>query len=268
MHNAQCTIKSNLMSNSIDFIATNFAANLSDTYSISIRQLPDGYRFYITDNNDITVAIKHIATEHITIQFLKDEPLLQLNYRSATYIGYGPFALIPKSLVIDENYTAFLPIENNLRHRAKTIVNPLNDDILVASYSNQWTMPNIRCRKHHEIELLASMALNSPTQNAMWAEITSQHINIVVICNHKLHLANRYPITCDNDAAYYILACYQQLNLSQEEVELNIMGDILSINPTPFLTDYIRHINSPKPQNWNAELPNQYAPLFTLQTKL
>jgi hypothetical protein len=254
------------MSNSIDFIATNFAANLSDTYSISIRQLPDGYRFYITDNNDITVAIKHIATEHITIQFLKDEPLLQLNYRTATYIGYGPFALIPKSLVIDENYTAFLPIENNLRYRAKTIVNPLNDDILVASYSNQWTMPNMICRKHHEIELLASMALNSPSQNAMWAEITSQHINIVVICNHKLHLANRYPITCDNDAAYYILACYQQLNLSQEEVELNIMGDLLTINPTPFLTDYIRHINSLKPQNWNADLPNQYALLFTLQT--
>ena len=91
------------MSNSIDFIATNFAANLSDTYSISIRQLPDGYRFYITDNNSITVAIKDIATEHITSQFLKDEPLLQLNYRSATYIGYGPFALIPKSLVIVGN---------------------------------------------------------------------------------------------------------------------------------------------------------------------
>ena len=261
-------VNSNTMNKPFDFITTSFAANLSDTYSISIRQLPDGYRFYITDNNSITVAIKDIATEHITSQFLKDEPLLQLNYRSATYIGYGPFALIPKSLVIDENYTAFLPIENNLRHRAKTIVNPLNDDILVASYSNQWTMPNIKCRKHHEIELLASMALNSPTPNSMWAEITSQHINIVVICNHKLHLANTYPITCDNDAAYYILACYQQLNLSQEEVELNIMGDLLTINPTPFLTDYIRHINSLKPQNWNAELPNQYALLFTLQTKL
>ena len=259
-------VNSNKMNKPFDFITSSFAANLSDTYDISIRQLPDGYHFYITDNNGITIAIKYIATEHITIQFLKDEPLLQLNYRSVTYIGYGPFAIIPKPLVIDENYTAFLPIENNLRHRAKTIVNALNDDILVASYSNQWIMPNIKCRKHHEIELLASMALNSPTQNSMWAEITSRHINIVVICNHKLYLANSYPITCDNDVTYYILACYQQLNLSQEEVELNIMGDILSINPTPFLTDYIRHINSLKPQNWNADLPNQYAPLFTLQT--
>ena len=261
-------VNSNKMNKPFDFITSSFAANLSDTYSISIRQLPDGYSFYITNNKNESVAIKNISTEHITPVLLANEPLLQLNYRTATYIGYGPFSLIPKSLISDENYATFLPIENNLRRRAKTIVNPLNDDILVASYSNQWTMPNMVCRKHHEIELLASMALNSPTPNSMWAEITSQHINIVVICNHKLHLANTYPITCDNDAAYYILACYQQLNLSQEEVELNIMGDLLTINPTPFLTDYIRHINSLKPQNWNAELPNQYALLFTLQTNL
>ena len=259
-------VNSNKMNKPFDFITSSFAANLSDTYNISIRQLPDGYRFYIIDDNNTILAIKHITADHLTTQFLKNEPLLQLNYRSATYIGHGPFALIPKSLVIDENYTSFLPIENNLRRRAKNIVNPLNNDILVASYSNQWTIPNIKSRKHHEIELLASMALNSPTQNSMWAEITSQHINIVVIHNHKLHLANTYTITCDNDAAYYILACYQQLNLSQEELELNIMGDLLTINPIPFLTDYIRHINTLHPKNWNAELPNQYAPLFTLQT--
>lgn len=254
------------MSNSIDFIATNFAANLSDTYSISIRQLPGGYSFYITNNDNIAVAIKHINLEHISPQLLKEEPLLQLNYHSATYIGYGPFALIPKTLVINENYTTFLPLENNLRQRAKTIVNPLTNDILIAAYSNQWTMPNIKCRKYHEVELLASIALNSHSSNSMWAEVTTQHINIVVIHDHKLQLANTYSISNNDDTAYYILACYQQLKLSQEEVELNIMGDLLTINPISFLTDYIRHINTPQPQNWNAELPNQYAPLFTLQT--
>jgi hypothetical protein len=261
-------VNSNKMNKPFDFITSSFAANLSDTYSISIRQLPDGYSFYITNTTNQIIAIKQIIADHITSQLLKEEPLLQLNYCSVAYIGYGPFAILPKSLVIDENYTNFLPIENNLRLRAKTITNPLSDDIIITAYSNQWTIPNIKCRKHHEIELLASMALNSPTQNSMWAEITSQHINIVVIINHKLHLANTYQITSDNDAAYYILACYQQLNLSQEETELNIMGNTTCINPIPFLTDYIRHINTPKPLNWNDELPNQYAPLFTLQTKL
>lgn len=259
-------VNSNKMNKPFDFITSSFAANLSDTYSISVRQLPDGYIFYITDNNNQGVAIKRITTEHITAQLLKTEPLLQLNYRSITYVGYGPFSLIPKSLVIDENYTYFLPIENNLRHRAKTIINPLNDDILVASYSNQWTMPDIKCRKHHEIELLASVALNSPTSHSMWAEITTQHINIVVIKDYKLHLANTYSITCDNDAAYYILACYQQLNLSQEDTPLTITGNITYINPTPFLKDYIRHIEPLKPHTWSTELPNEYTSLFALQT--
>lgn len=261
-------VNSNKMNKPFDFITTSFAANLSDTYSISIRQLPGGYSFYITNNDGTCIAIKQIISDHITPQLLKEEPLLQINYHSASYISYGPFALIPKTLVIDENYTAFLPLENNLRQRAKTIVNPLTNDILIAAYSNQWTIPNIKCRKYHEVELLASMALNSHSTNSMWAEVTTQHINIVVIHNHKLQLANTYSISNNDDAAYYILACYQQLKLSQEEVELNIIGDLLTINPVPFLTDYIRHINTPQPQNWNAELPNQYAPLFTLQTKL
>ena len=256
------------MNKPFDFITSSFAANLSDTYSISIRQQPDGYYFYVTNNQNQCVAIKYITAEHVTTQLLKDEPLLQLNYRSMTYIGHGPFALIPQALVINENHNSFLPIENNLRQRAKTIVNPLDTDTLIAAYSNQWAMPDAECRKHHEVELLASMALKSTQANSVWAEITSQHINIVVIRNNKLHLANSFPIDCDNDAAYYILACYQQLNLSQEETELNIMGNLANINPTPFLKEYIRHITPLKPQIWSQELPNEYISLFALQTKL
>ena len=259
-------VNSNKMNKPFDFITTSFAANLSDTYSISIRQLPDGYLFYITDNKNQSIAIKRVIADHITAQLLKTEPLLQLNYHSMTYIGYGPFALIPKSLVIDENYTNFLPIENNLRKRAKTIVNPLTDDIIITAYTNQWTMPEIKCRKYHEVELLATIALNSHTSHSMWAEITSQHINIVIIKDHKLHLANSFPITCDNDAAYYILACYQQLNLSQEDTPLTIIGNITYINPTPFLKDYIRHIEPLKPHTWSSELPNEYTSLLALQT--
>lgn len=254
------------MSNSIDFIATNFAANLSDTYSISIRQLPDGYNFYITNDKNESVAIKHISTEHITPTLLANEPLLQLNYRSATYIGHGVFSIIPQNLIIDNNYTAFLPIENNLRLRAKTIANPINSDTIIACYTNQWTIPNIKCNKHHEIELLTLIALQSSESDAMLAEITTQNINIVVIKNRKLHLANSYSITCDNDAAYYILACYQQLELSQEDTPLNILGNITTINPLPFLKDYIRHIEIQKPKNWNPEFPNEHSTLFTLQS--
>lgn len=83
-------VNSNTMNKPFDFITTSFAANLSDTYSISIRQLPGGYSFYITNNDNIAIAIKHINLEHISPQLLKEEPLLQLNYHSATYIGYGP----------------------------------------------------------------------------------------------------------------------------------------------------------------------------------
>ena len=123
----------------LDFIATNFAANLSDTYSISIRQLPDGYNFYITNDKNEGVAIKRISAERITPAILANEPLLQLQYRSASYIGHGVFSMIPQNFVIDNNYTAFLPIENNLRLRAKTIANPINSDTIIACYTNQWT---------------------------------------------------------------------------------------------------------------------------------
>ena len=140
-------VNSNKMNKPFDFITSSFAANLSDTYSISIRQLPDGYNFYITNDKNESVAIKHIAAEHITPALLADEPLLQLNYRSATYIGHGVFSMIPQNLIIDNNYTAFLSIESNLRLRAKTIANPINSDIIIACYTNQWTIPFIDTRK-------------------------------------------------------------------------------------------------------------------------
>ena len=260
-------VNSNKMNKPFDFITSSFAANLSDTYNISIRQLPDGYYFYVTNPEKKYVAIKHIVANHITAALLANEPLLQLNYRSVSYIGYGAFSIVPKALIINDNFNAFLPIESNLRQRAKTIVNPINQDAIIVCYSNQWTIPNLTTiHKHHEIELLTQLAQQTPNADSVWADIALNHINIVVIKNNHLLLANTYPISCDNDAAYYILACYQQLNLSQENTELNIMGNLLNINPTPFLTDYIRHINTPKPHNWNDELPNQYAPLFTLQT--
>ena len=257
------------MNKPFDFTSSSFAANLSDTYSISIRQQPDGYYFCITNPQNECVAIKHIIADHITPALLANEPLLQLNYRSATYIGHGAFGIVPKALIINDNYTTFLPIEKNLRQRAKTIVNPINQDTLVVSYTNQWTIPNLTTiHKHHEIELLAQQAQQAPHADSIWADITHNHINIVVRKNHHLHLANTYPIACDNDAAYYILACYQQLELSQEETPLFTTGYTNHINPTPFLSDYIRHIDSLKPHTWSQELPNEYTSLFTLQTKL
>ena len=254
------------MNKTFDFISSSFAANLSDTYNISIRQQPDGYYFCITNSENECIAIKYIASEHITPSLLANEQLLQLNYRSATYIGYGPFGIVPKTLIINDNYTSFLPIEKNLRLRAKTIVNPINTDALIVSYSNQWTIPNIETiQKNHEIELLIQIAQQTSDSDSIWADITSNHINIVVIKKDRLHLANTYTISCDNDAAYYILACYQQLELSQEETPLFITGYTNHINPTPFLKDYIRHINPLKPHKWSADLPNEYTSLFALQ---
>lgn len=257
------------MNKPFDFISSSFAANISDTYNISIRQQPDGYYFCVTNAHNECVAIKHIVTEHITPALLAEEPLLQLCYNSACYIGYGAFAIVPKALILNDNYATFLPIERNLRNRAKTVVNTINQDTIAVSHTNQWTLPNITTiRKYHEIELLINIAQQTTHTNSIWADITANHINVVVIKNHRLHLANTYPIACDNDVAYYILACYQQIELSQEETPLTITGNLANINPTPFLKDYIRHIELLKPHTWSKELPNEYTSLFALQTKL
>ena len=52
-------VNSNKMNKPFDFITSSFAANLSDTYNISIRQLPDGYYFYVLskESNGTTTLI-------------------------------------------------------------------------------------------------------------------------------------------------------------------------------------------------------------------
>lgn len=255
----------------IDLVAPDFSADISEQYSLSIRQIPDGYSFCVlADKNSRCIAVnykpitKGIKPPH---EQLKDEPLLQLKYKTVIFVGYGAYAVVPKNFV-KNNHAVFLPISQTLQHRAEIIINSISSETEIVGYTNQWKRPDAPMQLHHETELLISLALRSCTATALWSEIMSNHINIVIKREHKLILCNTYDIATDTDASYFILACYQQFALEHETIPLYITGTLHDINPVPFLSDYIRHIHPLKPNLWNNDLTNNniYS-VFTLQTE-
>lgn len=257
------------MKETIDFIAPDFSVDMSYRYSLSIRQLPDGYSFCIHDD-DRCIAIKHKPiTKGIKSpsEQLRTEPLLQLQYRNAMFFGYGSYTIIPKSFAADNN-ACFLPLSQQLQRRADTVINAVSDEAEIVGYTNRWNCPNLPLQMHHEAELLISAAMHTDTPTSLWAEIVDNHINITINRNGKLALCNTYSIASAIDASYFILACYQQFGFDHEDIPLYITGLLSDTNPTAFLSDYIRHIHVVIPKLWSDEISNDNKnSVFTLQTK-
>lgn len=259
------------MNFTLDYIATDFAVDLSNQYSLSIRQDQDGYSFCVVDETlRKCVAIKRIAIQKLssTSDFFANEALLKLEYKKVNFIGYGAYTIIPNALVDEDNLCSYLPIEKNLQNRAKLHTNEVTDRDTIVCYTNQWQVPNMNCSKFHIVELLLRMGLECDEYESVWCDVSRNIITISIIRNGGIVLVNSYQATTKEDIYYYILACYQQFGLSKEKVKLHINGNCDEGRLDEFLKEYISEVVYEQPRYWNGEFDNRYAPYFTLLTNI
>lgn len=66
--------------------------------------------------------------------------------------------------------------------------------------------------------------VSSHQQGAMFIDFTTDEFSIVVVKENKLLLCQTFAYTAPEDVLYYLLKCCQQLNLSQQEVQLLLSG--------------------------------------------
>lgn len=253
----------------IELISPSFSSDFSQQYSLSIRQFPNGYSFCVKaiDENKC-LAIKYLPFESHskTASLLKDEPLLQQDYKSVTYWGYGAYLFLPNKLEYD-NYTPLLPIPNTIKRRSETKEKLISQDIRVIFQTNRWIYPKTdNIELIHEIEMLFSVASNHTAKSGVWVEILENHINIIILSDKELKLGNTYQISTGMDIAFYILACYQQLKLSTEVTPLFLYGKLPDEEVTNVLKSYLRKMQIYTPLLWDNKL-NEESQLncFTLQ---
>lgn len=65
---------------------------------------------------------------------------------------------------------------------------------------------------------------SSKNDEVMIIDFKTDEFSLVVVKNNKLLLANTFLYSSPDDVLYYLLKCCQQLNLSQQEVQLSLSG--------------------------------------------
>ncbi len=249
---------------SLDLIAQSFNPENSMSYNISIRELSDGFCLcvYSTDTKQC-VAIKTIQTNEI-----KTEPLLSLHFNHTYILHQSIFAVVPNSLSADkESLRNFLIADNAIKNKASIDTNSIDNKTTLCFDNRHFPSISPSQINYHPISTLIIKALNSTHPNTYIAEQDGTNLNIAVIKNKKLQLANTFNYSSTEDAAYYILAVYQQLNLDVCDHTLTLYGNHTHItNTKQFLHDYINTVTiiSDQQNTWDAFTPELF-PQFALQ---
>lgn len=272
------------MINNVDLIAPTFEGRLSASeYSLSIRHLPDGYSFSITDNNQKCQAIKYICcNERNAAKELKEEPLLQQKYKSIKYFQRGISGLMPTIEYLNKNNNAHAllpPLFNSngdiIRHKqTDLIVNNINEKIACCFIKSEPAFNLKNYSLHHTSELLIKLALTSEQPSGIWVEHTEYTTSIVIKKSNKILLANSYSTDTSTDAIYYIIHCYENCKLSQYETPIFLIDTENNQDKSlkNLLSPYIENIKNLTPKLWDG-IPqylsnNTILNIFTLQTEI
>lgn len=255
------------MIQNIDLIAPTFDGRLSATqYSLSIRHMPDGYSFSITDTDNVCQLVKFTGINNRSassnaIKALKSDPLLQQQYLKINYYQYGTYSINPA--IFNEMNMTIPQFAGQgavmTSHKKDLVTQQINAQLSICytPSSTPCTIPG--SSQFHYAQLLILAALNHPTADAVWAETLPEVTTIAIKSHHKLLLANTYPTASQTDAVYHILACYEMTGLSQTDTPLFLV-DATNDRPESIheiLKPYIYTINPLTPQLWD-NLPEEY----------
>lgn len=244
----------------IDLISSSFSIDCSLSYNISIRACSNGYYLCAYNpNTEECVAIK-------TTKSLDSEALLTLNYNKVYVSKQSTFSLIPNALCDENLLSSFLLTE---KHRIRINTNDCGNNTTLIFDTKRFPSISQAYDCVHPLTNVIHLANSINSQNICMVEQDGENINIIIKQNNKLILANSFSYHCTEDAAYYILAIYQQLNLDIYSHQTYLSGKSQDISNTKaFISEYINLVNiiaTPKNNIWCNNFPTELYPMFASQ---
>jgi hypothetical protein len=100
---------------------------------------------------------------------------------------------------------------------------------------------------HHHLSALLNAARLYPHQQGgknIFIHVHSSSMDVIVVEERKLLLANTFPFTTVEDGIYFVMMIFSRLSLNAESTELTVAGEIEKGSPlTAQLQKYIRHVS-------------------------
>jgi len=213
---------------SIQFSLDGFSFCILDKESKTFTTLHD-YRFEETNNSPQKLL------ENISSVF-KDEKLLQNKYHSVSVSHINELAtLVPKPLFDEERLKDYISYNTKAYANDYFVYDEIKNHDMVSVYIPYANINNFLLDQYKEfdfkhysnilIESLLGIYKYSLVPH-MFAHISDNHFELVVVANKKLQLYNTFKFSTKEDFIYYVLFTSEQLKLNPEKFELVLLGNI------------------------------------------
>ncbi len=208
--------------------------------------------FFCETTFDQGVSPEELLT-HIS-QKINDTPELKNNFNNVVLIHCNDMATsVPKSLFDPQKAAEYLKFNSKILVTDFIAFDQVYNQDIITVYAPYINVNNFffdtygSFSYYHATTNLLDAVLNSACE----ADKPKIHVHVfkdsftcIIAKNNKLQLCNTYSFKTPEDFIYYILFCYEQLELTTETDAITLSGAITKDDSLyALLYTYVRHIN-------------------------
>ena len=206
-------------------------------------QILNCYTSDYSTNNDINLIISGFFSKNKTYTFFNTIELIHFN---------NLHTIVPKALFNKKDIKEYLKFNTTSlktdKHLHEYIENNESVNVFIPVYFNinQLSQFTKEVKQSHYTTILLTEIFKiekNNTSSNVYLNINKSKIDLILISENKLKFINTFDFTCEEDILYYVLFCYEQLNLNPENIPVIISG---RFNESTYniIYKYIRNVST------------------------
>ena len=177
-----------------------------------------------SSNNDVNLIISGFFSKNKTYTFFNTIELIHFN---------NLHTIVPKALFNKKDIKEYLKFNTTSlktdKHLHEYIENNESVNVFIPVYFNinQLSQFTKEVKQSHYTTILLTEIFKiekNNTSSNVYLNINKSKIDLILISENKLKFINTFDFTCEEDILYYVLFCYEQLNLNPENIPVIISG--------------------------------------------
>ncbi|MDG1681994.1 MAG: DUF3822 family protein, partial [Flavobacteriaceae bacterium] len=163
----------------------------------------------------------------------------------------GLHTIVPQALFDKNNIKNYLKFNNSLLENDEYLYDiiKINESINVFvpvkfNISNLQLYSKKVKQKHYTTNLVNEVYKieKNNTNSNLYLNINNSKIDIILVSENQLKFINTFDYSTDEDIVYYVLFCFEQLNLNPENSPVVLAGDF-NESTYNMIFKYIRHLS-------------------------
>ena len=211
------------------------------------------YCIFHSQQNELLGINSHLLNKKNTLQKLLEQDLFKWNYQSVKInLDSNKSTIIPNSFFekkIIEKYLYFNEKFNKneinffwdeLKHIDATIIYSLSKN-LTSLLEQKFKKIKIQSHSSVFVESILRKCAQSK-ENEIFIDLSTNRFDIGIVKKSKLFLYNSFTFLSKTDFLYYVLNCYNTLNLDPKKDKLHVSGEFEESKIIPELKEYLYNI--------------------------